>query len=196
MKRRIGVLTIVLMFCFISPVGATIIVDTGPGPSSGPSVSFGDDYSLAAGFNLSRDTIITAVYGWMSGDAAGSTQTARIYSDNNGIPDTFLYGGYFTFTGPTASWLGPNNLDWLLPAGDYWVGYGGSNTSGFMPTPSTNPLSKYAYNNSFAPGWHRNDTFDFGVRIEGTVVPEPSTFLLLGAGLAGLGFVVRRRKKE
>lgn len=28
------------------------------------------------------------------------------------------------------------------------------------------------------------------------VIPEPSTFLLLGGGLAGLAFVVRRRKKE
>ena len=29
-----------------------------------------------------------------------------------------------------------------------------------------------------------------------TPVPEPSTFLLLGGGLAGLAFVIRRRRKE
>ena len=35
----------------------------------------------------------------------------------------------------------------------------------------------------------------FEQRFSQTVVPEPSTFLLLGGGLAGLGFVVRRRRK-
>lgn len=33
-------------------------------------------------------------------------------------------------------------------------------------------------------------------RIPNTVVPEPSTFILLGGGLAGLAFVARRRRKE
>ena len=40
---------------------------------------------------------------------------------------------------------------------------------------------------------------DFYTRTDGSfqpgVVPEPSTFLLLGGGLMGLGFYARRRKK-
>ncbi len=40
---------------------------------------------------------------------------------------------------------------------------------------------------------------DYGAldfQLTGYVVPEPSTFFLLGGGLVGLGFVVRRRRKE
>lgn len=40
------------------------------------------------------------------------------------------------------------------------------------------------------------DNLAFNLTNDAAPVPEPSTFLLLGGGLAGLGFVVRRRKKE
>jgi hypothetical protein len=36
----------------------------------------------------------------------------------------------------------------------------------------------------------------FEQRFSQAVIPEPSTFLLLGGGLAGLAFYARRRRKE
>ena len=38
--------------------------------------------------------------------------------------------------------------------------------------------------------------FGFDQRFSQAVIPEPSTFLLLGGGLAGLAFYRRRRRKE
>ena len=57
-----------------------------------------------------------------------------------------------------------------------------------------NDIGNYYGNAIFMTQW--NDPVDFHIFRSLTPVPEPSTFLLLGGGLAGLAFVVRRRRKE
>jgi hypothetical protein len=64
---------------------------------------------------------------------------------------------------------------------------------------NTNVFSRYwmvsAYNPAFAnTGWSdRDDAFKL-VSVNGTVVPEPSTYALLGTGLAALAMLRRRRR--
>jgi hypothetical protein len=210
MKLRIVVLIIVLMFCFISPVSATIIVDTGPGPSSvGGRSLYGvmDNgtfffQSLGGKFTLVDDTTLTAVYGWIGANAVDSipgTAHVSIYSDGGQTPGTQLFSSQFV-AGPSDNWYGSNSLDWFLDSGNYWVTFEvllGDTLKGYMPYPAEFPLGDYVFENNTTSGnWAEFDSLDLGVRIVGTPVPEPSTFLLLGGGLAGLALVVRRRRKE
>jgi hypothetical protein len=195
--RKVVVLTTLLLSGLVSSASATVIVDTGPGPAEGGGWSLYDTSWLGAGFSLLNNTTLTDIYGWMAGVG---TAHIGIYDDGGGLPGGELFSSQFTLES-TNDWYGLSGLDWGLAAGDYWVTFevrsDDSLVSGSMPEPSANPLPT-AYRNlsSSSFSWQGPNSLEIGVLIEGTPVPEPSTFILLGAGLAGLGFVVRRRKKE
>ena len=58
--------------------------------------------------------------------------------------------------------------------------------------------STFAYTTAsgFYGAWGSTQFDSFSITAAAAPVPEPSTFLLLGGGLAGLAFYARRRRKE
>ena len=112
-----------------------------------------------------------------------------------------------TFTTPLA--LGPDHVFFrpevdLGSAGDFlWLSAPKPITSG---TPFTTDLQSWIRNDGageLAPDWSRIGTdvtnqgpFNAAFSLTGETVPAPSTLLLLGSGLAGLGSVAWRRKRR
>jgi hypothetical protein len=73
----------------------------------------------------------------------------------------------------------------------------GFNNAGGVPAEAAGNLNDIGYYNGnaiFMTQW--NDPVDFHIFRSLSPVPEPSTFLLLGGGLAGLVLFARRRKRE
>lgn len=88
---------------------------------------------------------------------------------------------------------------WVQP-GVYWLGISNEFSGGAESTPlgvdAKNPALMpgfYQYTPVLGSYWHQR-AGDRAMKIHGAPVPEPSTMALLGMGLCGLAFALRRNK--
>ena len=155
--------------------------------------SSGDDLQfLAAGFTVGSATTITSVEGWIATNAPGDV-IVSLYSGAPTVAASPLFSTTLHLDQSTGhEWETFGGLSWAVGAGDYSVafstatGYGGTMVDGApLPAPSY-----YFY--SPDNGEWVSFNLAMGVRVA-AAVPEPASFALLLAGLAGVGWAARRR---
>ena len=174
---------------------ATNLVDTGtPSGIGGYALDSNDSY--AGQITLAQASDITAIAAHVLGGNAGETFSVSLYSDSdNHLPDGILYAATATFG--SDGWNGVSGKSWHLDAGKYWVAIeigGGDSLSPFatLDYSAPHPLSPTAFN---AGSGYASYPLSFGLRVDASVaaVPEPTSALLLIAGLSAVGLRARRR---
>ena len=196
---------IALALLLSAPASAGLLFDTGTpteDPFSDPPWTLGGGLqSLAVGFSLSNDSLLTGIEGWIGWDEGDLT--LAIYSDVGNLPGSKLYSAAF-HADRDFDWDGQTNLNWLLSAGDYWVTFEldptdpNQNFSGGMSGGAPNPMAREALRqDAYGYDWEPISQKGLGVRISGqtngTSVPEPMSLALLGIGALGLIAQHRRR---
>jgi len=179
-------------------------------------LSLSDTYTIT---NIEGWMATDGSYSGGSLNQSGGNMTVAIYGNgSDGMPGELIARSdpFLIADGSTPNWYGASNLNFVLDPGSYWFSFEavddtfsaqmptlqwlnnlGNYSSGMWPP---NPMQSYAF-------FYGNDWNSYGgmygsavgMHIEGTLnsgqtpVPEPSTFLLLGAGLAGLAFLKQKR---
>jgi hypothetical protein len=138
--------------------------------------------------------------GWRAGDGkcyGGSLSTVTFDLSRITVPNEVIYGLSFN----TETWgASPTGVDGPYDSLNFAL-------SETQPSVGSNPLPDTAYWATSTAGWYtdggaggvgtfRQDTeWTYSGAIEFTDVPEPASSLLIGMGLAGIGFIRRKARR-
>jgi hypothetical protein len=170
-RKKFMLISALLLTAWLSGVcQAAIVVDTGPGPSSGDSWFLSSIHRGMAGkFTTSQAWMIASVEAWMQINAAGPANAIIYNNDGDGtVPGTKRFSQVVDLaTNPVAAWRGATGLKWSLPAGTYWVGFevDTPGIDGVVYYPAPSPLVAYAAD-IFEQPWFSASGLDLGFRIQ------------------------------
>jgi len=168
----------------------------------------------AQSFYLDKEYRIESLEGWFQYRDTPNATAILYRNDTDTNPGKNLPGSQIfasdPFTLPTVTgtdlgkgFFGVSGLDLALDPGIYWLGFTSTSPEGvpgkptlMMPfLPSTYPFNGAIFYSSLG-NWISPGETHFGIRVQGTPVPEPSMMLLLGSGLVGLIGYGRKRLKK
>jgi hypothetical protein len=166
-----------------------------------------EELSLAQGFTVgssSTDLDVQSVTVGLFATSSGSSPlTVAIYSDNAGVPGSPLFTSGTVNVGNTGVYTFPFTSASLNTSTSYWIVPQGS-ASWYLNSDDTSPTGQNASGyswistkrNSPSLGWTTPSPNLPSYSVSITAVPEPSTLVLAGLGVAAGVAVVRRRRRS
>lgn len=168
------------------------------------SYSIASVQQIATPFSPIFDISLTSISPYMKHFSGEETYKLSLFGDNAGAVDTATLLGSVTRDVPASpdpdyfafdfSEIGIN----LLAGTQYWavLDYNGSDTDGGIGVSDEESLFGFSFDDGVTFGYDTNLTPVILVEGDRVDAPEPAALILLGQGLAFIGFMAMRRRKD
>lgn len=196
-------LEFIAIYLFSSVASSTLIFDTGPGAGAGAGYSVSSQQFYAIQFNVTAQTTVTGIQGWMKPLLSGgstSSGTVALYDSQGPVPGSQLFFQEFQISypwlgvAPDDGWYGVSGINWVLVPGDYWASFevrSGQNLFASMTPGVSSPAKHYAGYSVSGGNWFSSGVALGGAGLQVLSVPEPGAISLFFLSI--LSWSVSRR---